>query len=179
MRDITEINTQILSAEEIRKYLKKNTKGNGNGFAVVTSPLKVWKQTMNEDGVVIVALEIPIVALEIPIVALEIPIVALEIYSQILDKKEPYPQHKIRASAAKVIKQFDIGYVMMKDVFRGNGKYGIENYSEVKESQAYHDVDFIYKTGREVRPVGGFSRNFEVCASGIHFFVNLSYALEY
>lgn len=164
MTEMTEINTQVLSTKEIRKYLKENTKGKGNGFAVVTSPLKVWKQTMNEDGIVIVALEIPIGA---------------EIYSQILDKKEPYPQHKIRASAAKVIKQFDIGYVMMKDVFRGNGKYGIENYSEVKESQAFHDVNFIYKTGREVRPVGGFSRNFEVCASGIHFFVNLSYALEY
>lgn len=164
MTEMTEISTHILSEEEIRQYLKENTKGKGDGFAVVTSPLKVWKQTMNKDSDVIVALEIPVGA---------------EIYSQILDKKEIYPVHKIRASAAKVIKQFNIGYVMMKGVFRGNGKYGIENYLEVKESQAYHDVDFIYKTGREVRPVGGFSRRFEFCASGIHFFVNLSSALEY
>lgn len=164
MTDTTEINTQILSTKEIRQYLQENTKGKGDGFAVVTNSLKVWKQTMNEDGIVIVALEIPVGA---------------EIYSQLLDKKEIYPSHKIRASVAEVVKQFNLGYVMIKDVFRGNGKYSVENYVEVKKSQAYHDINFIYKTGREVRPVGGFSRNFEVCASGIHFFVNLSSALEY
>lgn len=164
MTEMTEINTKVLSAEEIRQYLQENTKGNGNGFAVVTNSLKVWKQTTNGDNIVIVALEIPVGA---------------EIYSQLLDKKEIYPVHKIRASVAKVIKQFDIGFVMVKDVFRDKWRYGIENYVEVKESQAYHNENFTYRTGQAVYPVGGFSREFHFCKSGIHFFVNLSSALEY
>lgn len=164
MTDTTEINTQILSAKEIRQYLQENTKGKGDGFAVVTNSLKVWKQTTNEDGIVIVALEIPVGA---------------EIYSQLLDKKEIYPSHKIRASVAEVIKQFSVEYVMIKDVFRANGKYSVENYLEVKKSQAYHNENFTYRTGQRVYPLNGFSRNFDFCASGIHFFVNLSSALEY
>lgn len=163
-----EISTQVLSVDEIRKYLKENTKSNGRGFAVVTTPLKVWKQTFTkgEDGYdkVIVALEIPAGA---------------KIYSDILDKNNIGPCLKIRASEAKVVKQFNVGFVEATYSFAGCKKYELEKYKMIKKSEAIHNSLFTYETGKTVLPTNGFSKKYAQCESGIHFFVNLSSALEY
>lgn len=163
-----EISVQVLSVDEIRKYLKENTKSNGRGFAVVTTPLKVWKQTFTKDkdgyDNVIVALEIPAGA---------------KIYSDILDNNNPSPSLKIRASEAKVVKQFNVGFVEVTYSFAGRKEYILEKYKMIKKSKSIHNSLFTYETGKTVVPTFGFSEKYEQCDSGIHFFVNLSSALEY
>lgn len=162
-----EISVQVLSVDEIREYLEENTKSNGRGFAVVTTPLKVWKQTFTKgkDGY------------DIVIVALEIPVGA-NIYSDILDNN-PDPSLKIRANEAKVIKQFNVGFIEGPYSFASCREYVLEKYKMIEKSESINDSLFIYETGKTVVPTNGFSKKYEQCASGIHFFVNLSSALEY
>lgn len=147
---------------------KKIRKSKGKGFAVVTTPLKVWKQTFTKGGDgydnVIVALEIPAGA---------------KIYSDILDNNNNDPSLKIRASEAKVVKQFNVGFVEVMYNWGGHNEYELEKYKMIKKSKSIHNSLFTYETGKTVEPTSGFSKKPEQCESGIHFFVNLSSALEY
>ncbi len=45
---------------------------------------------------------------------------------------------------------------------------------------SYHDENFIYKTGKIVKPKKKFSNNtWSICESGIHFFLNKTAARNY
>lgn len=75
---------------------------------------------------------------------------------------------KCRASKAKVVSIY--GY--LKD---GTGKK-----VRLKEARSEHDLDFIYKVGKVVKPIEKFERNrFDTCASGIHHFMTEDEAQKY
>lgn len=156
-----------LSFAEVMDYVKSNCKMMSTmiygAFWEVKTPLKVWKQT-NYRGMVIVALEIPVGA---------------TIY---MPSKDAYPiqyrRHiKMRASEANVIRQFRCA-VVSNSLCGDVRHYGLHHYEEILTSFSNWDNSFNYDTGTTVKPEK-FSMKCDSCVPGIHFFVNLTDALEY
>lgn len=163
------IKTEHLSDAKIRKYINDNCTRTSCGFYVVNKPLKVWKKTYTEaDHNCVVALEIPVGA---------------KIYANLLAKPwvtlTDMDDRKMRASEAIVVKQFRIGEATGYGKFQGIVEHKYTGYKEVKHTRSGHNNSFKYKVGETVKPVNGFSLSERICESGIHFFVNLSDALDY
>lgn len=156
------IRTEVLSLRDCRTYVKNNSERLGRtNFWKVVNPLKVWKRTnhVRESGKVIVALSIPVNA---------------TVFMQTDTNGSNTEARKMRASEAFVEKQFHVGWPFLEDY-----SYSLTKYEEVQVSHSGHNWNFKYKTGEVVKPYGPFSKLEEQCASGIHFFVNLSDALAY
>lgn len=159
------ITSQKLSLAQCRDYLRQNSTPIGNGFWTVKNDLKVWKTTHAPDY-------------EQAIVALRIPAGAT-VFAQESDNMDYLDNRKMRASVAFVEKQFRIGS-------RGIGREVTPHVfswecKEIREiDKSYSDnYDFWYETGKTATPKSPFSLRREQCASGIHFFVNLTDALIY
>ncbi len=166
------IKTEHLNDAKIRKYINDNCTRTSCGFYVVNKPLKVWKKTYTEaDHNCVVALEIPVGA---------------KIYANLLTAyyiqgvtKSQIDDRKMRASEAVVVKQFRIGEANGYGHFQGIVERKYTGYKEVKHTRSGHDNSFKYKVGKTVKPVNGFNLDDRICAAGVHFFVNLSDALDY
>lgn len=165
------IKTEHLSDAKIRKYINDNCTYTSYGFYVVNKPLKVWKKTYTEaDHSCVVALEIPIGA--------KIYANLLTAYYQGVTNSQ-IDDRKMRASEAVVVKQFRIGEATGYGQFQGIVERKYTGYKEVKHTKSGHDNKFKYSVGKTVTPTDGFSLRDRVCESGVHFFVNLSDALDY
>lgn len=170
-----EVTVQKLGLEEIKKYINDNCEYQSYGFYTVKTPLKVWKKTYTDRNYndVLTALLIP---------------AGETIYANLhsLTFDENISFRKMRASGAQVIKQNVIyGYRYHSNNgctynVGGNSHTEIElKYKEIQKSISDRDNSFQYKTGKYVVPEFEFSLKDKQCASGIHFFVNMTDALIY
>ena len=171
------IEVEHLSGRGVRKYIKDNCKSNKDGFWTVEKELKVWKATrlgpiqrpkgFTPGGRVIVALRIPAGA---------------QLFALPLDRysfDDDIDDRKMRASAAFVEKQFYVGSAYTYNHYSKTREIELSECTAIKKSFATYDQDFAYRTGHIVKPSYNFSTSRSQCVSGIHFFVNLTDAMEY
>lgn len=173
------VHTQQLTVAEIRAYFNKHTKKTKHpGIFKVTKPMKVWKKTKDTSyfqGDVIVALEIPVGAL-----------VHAHMFGygcasdNTMNRALSY--RKMRTSRAKVVEQFQLGKVGGTGIYKlkpGNYQFSIKYYNSISESISGWSSSFKYTTGKIVKPKNKFSMDNDQCASGVHFFINLSDAMKW
>ena len=176
------IKVEHLDGSEVRKYISDNCKQLREGFWEVKKELKVWKATTTTETLQVPSRGASASPYRRCIVALRIP-VGEKIYVQPMMYYDSLDSRKMRASKAYVEKQFVIGHTCR--FFNGNNNdadtiaFELASYYETTETTSVRDITFLYKTGNFVRPKQPFYNKNAVCASGIHFFVNLTDALYY
>lgn len=174
------IKVEHLDGSSVRKYISDNCKQLRNGFWEVKKELKVWKATTTTTETLQVSgWEGSTHIFRRCIVALRIP-VGEKIYVQPMMYRDNIDNRKMRASKAYVEKQFVIGHTCR--FFNGDDdtiSFELNSYYETTETTSVQDITFLYQTGNFVRPKQPFYNENVVCASGIHFFVNLTDALYY
>lgn len=141
--------------KELRRYFLEHVEPDRRQY-VVTKPLHVFKiANTGKHGLVLVNLVIPIGA---RINAPKKVFTALPEYDR--------AKRKMRASEA---------------IVRSMHKCNRFHQPLGKCSVAYsgQDSTFVYRPGETVKPKEGFDEQTTVCASGIHFFLNVIDALDY
>lgn len=164
------ITTEQLDFHEVMAYYLYNTKSAGHGSAIreVIRPLRVYKKTENT------------------IVALEIPVGALvhwnDRYSE-YDFNNSSSNRKMRASAARVVQQIRFNTITSSHSnWRHDQRvkeYTLGNARDVTQSESQYLRSFKYNTGEVVIPANGFCMFRATCEAGVHFYVNLSDALDH
>ena len=174
------IKVEHLDGSAVRKYISDNCNQLRDGFWEVKKELKVWKSTTTTETLQVPSREASTYPYRRCIVALRIP-VGEKIYVQPLMYYDSIDNRKMRASKAYVEKQFVIG--PSNQFFKGNYDntidFKLDLYYESTETTSVRDITFVYQTGNFVSPAYPFYDKNVVCASGIHFFVNLTDALYY
>jgi hypothetical protein len=90
-----------------------------------------------------------------------------------------------RGNEGSVSRKMRASYARVVDIYRwGGSKYGTARdqpqfWMDTSTAYSLHDASFKYTVGSSVEPVLPFSHTAEICAPGIHFFIDLHDALAY
>lgn len=157
-----ELRAGLVKGRALGEYFKQHAEPIDRArFFRVTKPLPAFKSAYSGGSFALVNLTIPVGAL-----------VYVRGMAFVTERSHASEQRKMRASAAIVHSIWRFGRV-----YDHINKTNIRAYEEVQFARSRHDPHFTYRPGERVVPCNSFSMDWDACASGIHFFLNVRDAL--